>query len=150
MLKQNCYNDSYNYCYYKFALMSHLAIPEIFRGRTSLSKHARISHLVLSLQTSRRQGVFALFVASCPQVCNKLLSTCNNPVGIIKLSTNRLSSLYVCMVNTIYLFSIVETPRKFIIAELSIRMLGSSSLLLLVLILLALMKIRACGSKALP
>ena len=38
-----------------------------------------------------------------------------------------LSSLYVCMVNTIYLFSFVKTPRKFIIAELSIRKLGSSS-----------------------
>ena len=51
--------------------------------------------------------------------------------------------LYVCMVNTIYLLSFVETPRKFIIAELSIRKLGSSS------VLLALMKIRAYGSKAL-
>ena len=42
----------------------------------------------------------------------------------------RLSFLYVCMVNTIYLLSFVETPRKFIIAELSIRKLGSSSVLL--------------------
>ena len=68
-----------------------------------------------------------------------------------------------------YLFSFVETPHKFIIAELSIRKLGSSSvliilllviipllvliilllLLLLLLVLLALMKIRAYGSKAL-
>ena len=56
-----------------------------------------------------------------------------------------ISFLYVCMVNTIYLLSFVETPRKFIIAELSIRKLGSSS----VLVLLALMKIRAYGSKAL-
>ena len=32
-----------------------------------------------------------------------------------------ISFLYVCMVNTIYLLSFVETPRKFIIAELSIR-----------------------------
>ena len=31
------------------------------------------------------------------------------------------------MVNTIYLLSFVETPRKCIIAELSIRKLGSSS-----------------------
>ena len=66
------------------------------------------------------------------------------------------------MVNTIYLFSFVETPRKFIIAELSIRKLGSSSMLiinfllklfllnfLLLLVLLALMKIRAYASKAL-
>ena len=41
------------------------------------------------------------------------------------------SVLYVCMVNTIYLFSFVETPRKFIIAELSIRKLGSSSVLII-------------------
>ena len=41
------------------------------------------------------------------------------------------------MVNTIYLLSFVETPRKFIIAELSIRKLGSSS----VLIILALLSI---------
>ena len=33
------------------------------------------------------------------------------------------------MVNTIYLLSFVETPRKFIIAELSIRKLGSSSVI---------------------
>ena len=37
------------------------------------------------------------------------------------------------MVNTIYLLSFVETPRKFIIAELSIRKLGSSSVLIIVL-----------------
>ena len=42
-----------------------------------------------------------------------------------------ISFLYVCMVNTIYLFSFVETPRKFIIAELSIRKLGSSSVLII-------------------
>ena len=34
------------------------------------------------------------------------------------------------MVNTIYLLSFVETPRKFIIAELSICKLGSSSVLM--------------------
>ena len=51
---------------------------------------------------------------------------------------------------SIYLLSFVETPRKFIIAELSIRKLGSSSvLIILLIILLALMKIRAYGSKAL-
>ena len=48
-----------------------------------------------------------------------------------------------------YLLSFVETPRKFIIAELSIRKLGSSSVLIILLVLLALMKIRAYGSKAL-
>ena len=40
------------------------------------------------------------------------------------------------MVNTIYLFSFVETPRKFIIAELSIRKLGSSSVLIILLLYL--------------
>ena len=46
----------------------------------------------------------------------------------------------------LYLFSFVETPRKFIIAELSIRKLGSSSGLIILLLLLALMKIRAESS----
>ena len=56
------------------------------------------------------------------------------------------------MVKTIYLFSFVGTTRKFIIAKLSIRKLGSSSVLilaLLLLVLLALMKIRAYGSESL-
>ena len=35
------------------------------------------------------------------------------------------------MVNTIYLLSFVETPRKFLIAELSIRKFGSSSVLII-------------------
>ena len=38
------------------------------------------------------------------------------------------------MVNTIYLFSFVDTPRKFIIAELSIRKLGPSSVLIIPII----------------
>ena len=37
------------------------------------------------------------------------------------------------MVNTIYLLSFVEAPRKFIIAELSIRKLGSSSVLIILI-----------------
>ena len=44
-----------------------------------------------------------------------------------------ISFLYVCLVNTIYLLSFVETPRKFIIAELSIRKLGSSSVLIILI-----------------
>ena len=44
-----------------------------------------------------------------------------------------ISFLYVCMVNTIYLFSFVGIPRKFIIAELSIRKLGSSPVLIIIL-----------------
>ena len=38
-------------------------------------------------------------------------------------------SLYVCVVNIKLKYNFVETTRKFIIAELSIRKLGSSSLM---------------------
>jgi hypothetical protein len=45
----------------------------------------KISHLVASLLTSRQQVVFALLVPTCQQVWNKLLTTCNNLVDIIRL-----------------------------------------------------------------
>jgi hypothetical protein len=45
----------------------------------------KISHLVASLLTSRQQVVFTLLVPSCQQVWNKLLTTCNNIVDIIRL-----------------------------------------------------------------
>ena len=62
-----------------------------------------------------------------------------------------ISSLYVCMVIFKLKYNFVETPRKFIIAKLSIPKLGSSSVLIIMsnALLLALMKIRAYGSKAL-
>jgi hypothetical protein len=47
--------------------------------------HVKISHLVASLPTSRQQVVFALFVPRCQQVWNKLLTTWNNLVDIIRL-----------------------------------------------------------------
>ena len=49
--------------------------------------HVKISQLVASLQTSRQQIVFARLVTSCQQVWNKLLTTCNNLVDIIRLVT---------------------------------------------------------------
>ena len=39
------------------------------------------------MQTSRQQVVFARLVPSCQQVWNKLLTTCNKLVEIIKLVT---------------------------------------------------------------
>jgi hypothetical protein len=48
--------------------------------------HAEISHLVASLPTSRQQVVFAMLVPSCQQVWNKLLTTCNNLVDIIRIA----------------------------------------------------------------
>jgi hypothetical protein len=47
--------------------------------------HAKISHLVANLPTSRQQVVFALLVPTCQQVWNELLTTCNNLVDIIRL-----------------------------------------------------------------
>ena len=49
--------------------------------------HVKISQLVTSLQTSRQQVVFARLVTSCQQVWNKLLTTCDNLVDIIRLVT---------------------------------------------------------------
>jgi hypothetical protein len=46
---------------------------------------AKVSHLVASLPTCCQQVVFALLVPSCQQVWNKLLTTCNNLVDIIRL-----------------------------------------------------------------
>ena len=40
-------------------------------------------------------------------------------------------ALYVCMVNIKLKYNFVETPRKFTIAKLSIRKLGSSSVLII-------------------
>ena len=66
--------------------------------------------------------------------------------GVVSIPVENLQVLFI-----LYLFSFVETPRKFIIAELSIRKLGSSSVLIIsedeedpMKI-----KIRAYGSKAL-
>ena len=47
----------------------------------------KISQLVAILQTSHQQVVFARLVTSCRQVWNKLLTTCNNLVDIIRLVT---------------------------------------------------------------
>ena len=49
--------------------------------------HVKISQLVASPKTSRQQVVFARLVTSCQQVWNKLLTTCNNLVDIIRLVT---------------------------------------------------------------
>jgi hypothetical protein len=58
---------------------------EIYEGIILSVTHVKISHLVTSLPTSRQQDVFALLVASCQQVWNKLLTICNNLVDIIRL-----------------------------------------------------------------
>jgi hypothetical protein len=64
-------------------------VDETNRLATSCSSksdtHVKVSHLVTSLPTSRQQVVFALLVPSCQKVRNKLLTTCNNLVDIIRL-----------------------------------------------------------------
>ena len=54
-------------------------------ANSSKTTHVKISQLVAGLQTSRQQVVFARLVPSCLQVWNKLLTTWNNLVEIIKL-----------------------------------------------------------------
>ena len=51
-----------------------------------------------------------------------------------------ISSLHDYMVNIKLKYNFVETPRKFIIAELSVRKLGSSSVLIIMTLLLAQVK----------
>ena len=85
--------------------------------------------------------MFARLVTSCQQVWNKLLTTCNNPVNIIRLVTrlfqqgcyNRVITILVqsCVVNLV----IMPTVHLIYISANSA--------------LLAMMKIRAYGSKAL-
>jgi hypothetical protein len=54
-------------------------------GRSiTIGTRVKISHLVTSLPTDRQQ-VFTLLVPSCQQVWNKLLTTHNNLVDIIRL-----------------------------------------------------------------
>ena len=60
------------------------------------------------------------------QDCYKIDSTRLQQYCYIMIVTALISFLYVCMVNTIYLLSFVETPRK----------LGSSSVLIIILMLL--------------
>ena len=72
--------------------------------------HAKISHLVASLPTSRQQVVFALLVPSCQQIWNKLLTTCNNfdSIGVVarlfqqvRYSYDVTMSLQRCVVNLV-------------------------------------------------
>jgi hypothetical protein len=78
-LVTTCLQTCYNLCV--FTCVARLCRPVL-----NVS-HAKISHLVASLPTSRQQVVFALLVPSYQQVCNKLLTACNKLVDIIRLVT---------------------------------------------------------------
>ena len=81
---------------------------------------------------------------------SKTMSDC---YSLFAESSNILSPLIDNILNNYIIFNFVDTPRNFIIAKLSIRKPGSSSVLIKLYyinkILLALMKIRVYGSKAL-
>ena len=62
-------------------------LPFLQQRVSGLATRVKISQLAASLQTSRQQVVFARLVTSCQQVWNKLLTTCNNLVDIIRLVT---------------------------------------------------------------
>jgi hypothetical protein len=81
------------------------------RVYTSTQEASRcISHLVASLPTTRQQIVFALLVPSCQQVWNKLLTTCNNLVDIIRLVA-RLFNLVDIIRLVARLFNLVDIIR---------------------------------------
>ena len=71
-----------------------LSLADLFDNQLAASllttTHVKISQLVASLETSRQQVVFARLVTSCQQVWNKLLTTCNNLVDIVRLVTRLL------------------------------------------------------------
>ena len=71
-----------NLCVFTWGLQWNLVKHHIHCSLFMPFTHAKISHLVASLPTSRQQVVFALLVPSCQQVWNKLLTTCNNLVDI--------------------------------------------------------------------
>ena len=94
---------------------------------------------------SEESGVIILEISICACFCSRIRQNTKFVKYLISFQTSLkvISFLYDFMVNIKLKYNFVETPRKFIIAELSIRKLGSSSALL------ALMRFRAYGSKAL-
>ena len=79
---------------FSFAFQVSTRLASLFAILTGLvvlqklhTTHVKISQLVASLQTSRQQVVFARLVTSCQQVWNKLLTTFNNLVEIIRFVT---------------------------------------------------------------
>jgi hypothetical protein len=71
--------------------------------------HAKISHLVTSLSTSRQQVVCALLVTSCQQVWNKLLTTLLILSGLLQGCSNKSDTVMIdiavllqpCVVNLV-------------------------------------------------
>ena len=68
------------------SLWTKLLVKSTENLRYGMSRtRVKSSHLVTSLPTSCQQVVFVLLVPSCQQVWNKLWTTCNNLVDIIRL-----------------------------------------------------------------
>ena len=71
--------------------------------------HAKISHPVASLPTSRQQVVFALPFASCQQVWNKLLTICNNLFDIIRVVARLFQQVQYSHDITIFFYNLVSS-----------------------------------------
>ena len=65
--------------------------------------------------------------------CKRMISV-DYIMNALKHPKVRLPFIYTPCIGKIYLFSFLETPRKFIIAELSVRKLASSSVLIQLLL----------------
>jgi hypothetical protein len=88
--------------------------------------HAKISHLVASLPTSRQQVVFALFVSSCQQAWNKLLKPCNDLVDNIRLVARLFQQVRYCHDITILLQPCVVNLVTFLLYHDCIKLVGTT------------------------
>ena len=112
-----------------FSYNLHLAITTIIARQPNVSRVIGVCKKTVAAFNMRWKRKKALSEAQLQDDSAKVPLKLPSVCMIFTILT--LSFLYVCMVNTIYLLSFVETPRKFIIAELSIRKLGSSSVLII-------------------
>ena len=87
---QKSIKTAYNICSCQMSISAILPLPT----------HIKISQLIASLQTSHQQVVFAQLVTNCQQVWNKLLTTCNNLVDIVRIVTSRLGRFFSIRKNT--------------------------------------------------
>ena len=91
-------------------------------------KYHILGHFIASLPTSRQQVMFALLVPSCQQVWNKLLTTCNNLVDIIRLVARLFQQVQCSHDITILLRSCVVNLAKILLYHNCIRLVYRTTL----------------------
>jgi hypothetical protein len=94
--------------------------------RSECNTRVEIAHLVASLPTDRQQVVFALLAPSRQQVWNKVLTTCNNLVGIIRLVARLFQQVRYSHDITILLQPCVVNLATFLLYHDCIRLAGTT------------------------